>query len=151
MKYYSEKLNEMFNSAEELLAAEGKIVKAKKKATAEPAPDKQAEPEVPTRKQLAAAVESADNAVKEAYVNYETAKTKAEELSKKYLEEINNIMEPAKTAVKNAEQQRYEAIRKFNDSYGAYQVTYTGTRAADELMKAISRMNSKQFRELFWF
>ena len=95
-------------------------------------------------------METADQNVKEAYVNYEAAKAKVEELSKKYLEEVNNILEPAKSAVKDAEQLRYEAIRRFNDSYGAYQVTYTGAKAADELMKAISNINSKAFRDLFW-
>lgn len=152
MQYYSEKLNKLFDSVEELEREEGK--KTSKSATKKTASDKivnkQDEQTTPTRKQLAIAVEAADEAVKEAYAKYEAAKAQVEELSKKYLEETDKILEPAKAAVKNAEQNRYEAIRKFNDSYGAYQVTYTGARAADELMKAINRINSKAIREFFW-
>ena len=150
MKFYSEKLDKLFDTAEELQAAEAP--KKKKKATAEQAVvDETAT--VPTRKELATAVEAADERVKQAYADYETAKAKAEELSKKYLEEINAILDPAQKAVKEAERLRYEAIRNFNDSYGAYQVTYTGAKAADEMMKAISNINSranKIFRDMFW-
>lgn len=152
MKFYSEKLDQMFDSMEELQAAEAPKTR-KKKATVVANETPVAET-APSRKQLAAAVETAEEAVKEAYVNYESAKVKVEELSKKYLAEVNAILEPAQKAVKDAEKVRYEAIRKFNDSYGAYQVTYTGARAADEMMKAISYMNSRAnslLRDMFWF
>lgn len=150
MKYYSEKLDKMFDTLEALQEAETeKSVKKKRGVTVdmnEPAPA------VPTRKKLATAVEAADEAVKDAYAKYETAKVKAEELSKKYLEEVEAILEPARKTVREAEQKRYEAIRKFNDSFGAYQVTYNGARAADELMKAINNINAKTnlFRDFFW-
>lgn len=150
MKYYSEKLDKMFDSIEALKEAEA--VKAKKKKP-EVTTEKPIEEQVPSKKQLAAEVETADEALKEAYANYESAKTKIEEISKKYLAEVNDILEPAQKAVKDAEKNRYEAIRRFNDSYGAYQVTYTGARAADEMMKAISNINSrasKLFRDMFW-
>lgn len=150
MKFYSEKLDKLFDTPEELQAAE--TSKKKKKAVNEqPVVDESAT--VPTRKELASAVEAADERVKQAYADYETAKGKAEELSKKYLEEINALLDPAQKAVKEAERLRYEAIRNFNDSYGAYQVTYTGAKAADEMMKAISNINSranKVFRDMFW-
>lgn len=147
MKFYSEKLDKLFDSMEELNAAEASTKKAKKISS------KTLETSVPTKKQLANEVEAADAKVKEAYANYEAAKTKAEEISKKYLAELNSILEPAEVAVKEAEKVRYEAIRKFNDSYGAYQVTYTGARAADELTKAIKSINSranKMFGDIFW-
>lgn len=150
MKYYSEKLDKMFDSIEALQEAEAVKVKKKKP---EVSTEKLIEEQVPSKKQLAAEVETADEALKEAYANYESAKTKVEEISKKYLAEVNDILEPAQKAVKDAEKNRYEAIRRFNDSYGAYQVTYTGARAADEMMKAISNINSranKLFRDMFW-
>ena len=150
MKFYSEKLDKLFDTPEELQAAE--TPKKKKKVVAEqPTVDETAT--VPTRKELATAVEAAEERVKQAYADYETARGKAEELSKKYLEEINAILDPAQKAVKEAERLRYEAIRNFNDSYGAYQVTYTGAKAADEMMKAINNINSranKIFRDMFW-
>lgn len=150
MKYYSEKLNQLFDTPEALQEAESEKSATKKKRAA--TTEKTATTSVPTRKELAAAVEAADAAVKDAYAKYETAKVKAEELSKKYLEEVDAIIEPAKKAVKAAEQTRYEAIRRFNDSFGAYQVTYNGPRAADEFMKAINNINAKTnlFRDMFW-
>lgn len=159
MKFYSEKLDRLFDTAEDLAEAEAKVKKKKKaivaqettEAPIEPATE---QPTVPSRKELATAVETAEAHVKEAYSNYEAAKAKAEEVSKKYLEEINNILEPAKKAVKVAETARYEAIRNFNESYGAYQVTYTGARAAEEMVQAINNINAranKMFRDLFWF
>lgn len=151
MKFYSEKLDKMFDSMDDLIAAE--TPKKKKAAKVTPVEETPTEPAVPTRRELAAEVEAMDSKVKEAYAEYDAAKAKVEELSKKYLAEVNAILEPAQKAVKDAEKNRYDAIRKFNDSYGAYQVTYTGARAADEMMKAISNINSKAsniFRDFFW-
>lgn len=150
MKFYSEKLDKLFDTPEALQAAESSRKKKKAGISEDTVVN---ENTVPTRKELANEVEIADERVKQAYADYETAKSKAKELSKKYLEEINSILDPAQKAVKEAERLRYEAIRKFNDSYGAYQVTYTGAKAADEMMKAISNINSRAntlFRDMFW-
>ena len=156
MKFYSEKLDQMFDSMEELIKAET----PKKKRAKKDIPVQEVENPVdqdtkePTRKELAAAVEQADEKVHAAYADYETAKIKVEELSKKYLEEFNAIIEPAKSAIKNAERERYDAIRRFNDSFGAYQVTFTGAKAAEELVKAMNNIDgriSKLFSNSFWF
>ena len=149
MKYYSEKLDKMFDSIEDLTQAEKSCKKSVKKASQERA---EVQPS-PTRKELAAEVEASDETLKQAYANYESAKVKAQELSKKYLNDINEIMNPAKEAVKEAEKNRYEAIRKFNEYYGAYQVTYTGSKAAEEMIKAVDSINSQAqriFRDFFW-
>ena len=152
MKFYSEKLDMMFDSVEELQKAES--TKSKKRKTVAEDSKENSSDVTPTKKQLASEVEAADEALKEAYSNYDSAKTKVQDLSKKYLTEVNEILEPAKKAVKEAEQKRYDAIRKFNDTYGAYQVTYTGAKAADEMVKAICNINNqanKLFRDMFWF
>ena len=151
MKFYSEKLNKFFDDPEQLLIEEG----------CEPVEYEDCEDEAeetleetPSRKELALAIEEADKLVAEANVNYNNAKLKAEELSKKYLDEIEQILNPAKKAVKDAERARYEAIKRFNDSYNGYQVTYTSARAADEFFKALDNLNQKEriiFRNLFWF
>ena len=140
MKYYSEKLDQLFNTLEELTDAESKSKKKKS--------SKQEEPQVtsPTRKELAAEIDAAETAVKEAYANYEATKAKAEELSKKYLEEIDNLMIPAKKAITDAEKKRYEAIKAFNNTFGAYQVTYTGARAADEMLKALNSLQNRAYK-----
>ena len=155
MKFYSEKLNQIFDTPEELQAAEAatKSTVKKKKAAATPAEKPVESPEAITRKQLAADVESAEQSVKAAYADYEAAKVKAEELSKQYLAQVDAILEPAKKAIKDAEQKRYQAIKNFNEKFGAYQVTYTGARAADEMIKAMNSINSQAnriFRDMFW-
>ena len=92
--------------------------------------------------------------MRQAYADYETAKVKAEEVSKKYIAEVADILNSAQAAVKEAEHKRYEAIRKFNECYGAYQVTYTGSRAADEMIKAITNINNMAdgfVKKFMWF
>lgn len=158
MKFYSEKLNQLFDSEDALVAAE-KSTKCKKKGCNNSLKDAEqpvAEPtpEAPTKKQLASDVERADEKLKEAYANYEAAKAKAEELTKEYLKQLNELLDPAKKAIEVAEKEKYAAIRNFNESFGAYQVTYTGARAADEMVKAINHLNNqtmRSFKDLFWF
>jgi hypothetical protein len=165
MKYYSEKLNELFDTPEALEAAENAVKKSCKhkgctKTDVNNLNDKcdckdaSKNVEGPTKKQLAANVDAAEENLKTAYAEYEVAKKQVEELSKTYLESVEAILTPAKEAVKKAEQERYAAIRKFNESFGAYQVTLTGDRAAKEMMRAINEMNSVQrkvFNNAFWF
>lgn len=165
MKYYSEKLNEVFDTPEALEAAENAIKKSCKHRSCTKTDvnnlndkcdckDASKNVEGPTKKQLAANVDAAEENLKAAYAEYEVAKKQIEELSKTYLESVEAILTPAKEAVKKAEQERYAAIRKFNESFGAYQVTLTGDRAAKEMMRAINEMNSMQrkvFNNAFWF
>jgi hypothetical protein len=156
MKFYSEKLNQLFDSEDALVAAE-KSASSKKKSTSKKEStqtDKINPVEAPSKKQLACEVEAADEKVREAYANYDTAQKQAEELSKTYLTELCAILDPAKKAIEAAEKERYFAIKRFNDSFGAYQVTYTGAKAADEMLKAINNLNersSRAFKEFFWF
>lgn len=165
MKYYSEKLNEVFDTPEALEAAENAVKKSCKHKSCTKTDvnnlnnkcdckDASKNVEGPTKKQLAANVDEAEEKLKAAYAEYEVAKKQIEELSKTYLESVEAILTPAKEAVKKAEQERYAAIRKFNESFGAYQVTLTGDRAAKEMMRAINEMNSMQrkvFNNAFWF
>ena len=165
MKYYSEKLNEVFDTPEALEAAENAIKKSCKHKSCTKTDvnnlnnkcdckDTSKNVEGPTKKQLAANVDEAEEKLKAAYAEYEVAKKQIEELSKTYLESVEAILTPAKEADKKAEQERYAAIRKFNESFGAYQVTLTGDRAAKEMMRAINEMNSiqrKVFNNAFWF
>lgn len=156
MKFYSEKLNQVFDTPEQLEEAEKNVKSvSKKRAVKEQvsqASEEVVDTQTPTKKQLAADVEAADDKLKEAYANYEAARARVEEISKKYLEETKEILDPAAKAVKDAEKARYAAIRKFNDSFGAYQVTYTGAKAADEMLKAINNLNERSLiKNLFWF
>lgn len=159
MKYYSEKLDEVFDTPEALEEAESAICtcnnvddnfKNEKLGDTE---EKDLN-KVPSKKQLAADVDAADAKVKDAYAEYEVAKKQIEELSKTYLESVDAILTPAKEAVKKAEEERYAAIRKFNSYYGAYQTVLTGDRAAKEMIRAINEINSIQrkiWNNTFWF
>ena len=151
MKYFSEKLNRVFDTPEALADAENAEVNAVKSALKS---DEVAnESKTPTKKQLAVEVEKAEEALKKAYSDYELAKKNAEQVSKDYLTAIDAIMEPAKKAVKEAEKAKYDAINRFNAEFGPYQVVYTGSRAAEEMLKAINDINSRSrnfWDRFFW-
>lgn len=161
MKYFSEKLNKVFDTEKELKTEEAKLdfisenpddnlLDVKTVETKE----ENSVSKTPSRKQLAADVDSADLKLKEAYANYDVAKQKVEDLLKKYQKDVDDILDPAKEAVRKAEQDRYDAIRRFNDSYGPYQVVYTGDRAAQEMFRALNEINNihkRMFRDSFWF
>ena len=152
MKYYSEKLEKLFDTPEALAEEEALLTEC----TCKDCDDNVNEihtckcsskkdnknVDSPSKKQLAAEVDTAENKLKEAYSDYDVAKKEVEELSKKYLEEVNKILEPARQKVKKAEKERYEAIRRFNDCFGAYQITLTGDRAAKEFRRALNEINS---------
>ena len=161
MKYYSDKLDQVFDTPEALEEAEAAICTCNR--VDDNFDDKnlnkceckcKEEAKLPTKKQLAADVDAAEEKLRDAYAEYEVAKAQVEELSKTYLESVEAILTPAKEAVKNAEQARYDAIRKFNESFGAYQTVLTGDRAAKEMIRAINEINSmnrKVFNNAFWF
>lgn len=142
MKFYSEVTRQLYDTQEQLVEAErafnGQNVN-KRMAKADKIL-KNEEMKLPSKKQLAAEVEAAEAKVSEAKANMELAKQKAQEVSKKYLEELDAIMEPAKQQLKDAQKARYDAIQRFNEAYGAYTTTYTGARAADEFAHAVADM-----------
>lgn len=159
MKYYSDKLDQIFDTPEALEEAEATACTCNKvddNFNNEKLADTEKKDvnKIPSKKQLAADVDAADAKVKDAYAEYEVAKKQIEELSKTYLESVDAILNPAKDAVKKAEQERYDAIRKFNAYYGAYQTVLTGDRAAKEMIRAINEINSIQrkiWNNTFWF
>lgn len=160
MKYYSEKLDKVFDTPEALEEAEDAVVCSCNKVDDDfndknlNKCDCKEEVKAPTKKQLASDVDAAEEKLKAAYAEYDVAKAQVEELTKTYLESVEAILTPAKEAVKNAEQARYDAIRRFNESFGAYQTVLTGDRAAREMIRAINEINSMQrkiWNNAFWF
>ena len=140
MKYYSEVTKQLYDSPEQLQQAEHNMIG--NKSVKRMAKEEKSEEKAPTKKQLASEVEAAETKVNEAKANLELAKQKAQSISKAYLEEIDAIMEPAKQQLKDAQRARYEAIQKFNDTYGAYTTTYTGAKAADEFARAVADIST---------
>lgn len=163
MKYYSEELDQFFDSEKDLQEAEKECLK-------ENATDcgvgcdldgyevKELDKElsnVKSKKELADDVEKSDEALKEARELYDIAEHQVQELSKEYLAKVDAIMKEAKERLKKAETDRYNAIKAFNDSYGVYRVTYTGTKAAEDLKRTLKEMYNPSFGvfDLFnkWF
>lgn len=138
MKFYSEVTNQLYDTMEQLKEEESIFLA---NDVAQPEPEQPAQQE-PTRKQLAAEVEAAENRVREAQANMEVAKQSAKELSQKYLQELDAIMNPAKEELKAAQEAHYTAVHKFNAAYGPYTTTYTGARAADEFARVLSSLSS---------
>ena len=108
MKFYSEVTKQLYDTQEQLVEAERafnnqnvnkRMAKCDKLL-------KNEEMKIPSKKQLAAEVEAAETKVSEAKANMELAKQKAQEVSKKYLEELDAIMEPAKQQLKDAQKER---------------------------------------------
>lgn len=107
--------------------------------------------EQPTRKQLALNVDKAVEALDEAYAQYNQAKLKADELTERYKKDLAALLDPAKEAVRKAEQEKYDAICEFNKSYGVYTRTYTGADAHNEFLKAMDEIQNSFWRHFFNF
>lgn len=144
MKYYSEILDEVFDTPEELKQAENAC---KDKDECDIASEeKEAVEKTLSKKELADKVAKCDETLTEAYKLLSVAEKKAEELSKEYLEKVDALMGEANNRVKEAEKARYIAIKNFNDAYGVYKVSYSGSKAAEELERAWSRFaNSRSW------
>lgn len=128
MRYYSDELKRFFDTEEQCLAEEEKARVA-------------AEEKKVTKAKLAKAVEDADKALEEAYELLGNAKEQVAELQKEYDEKVDAIMNPAHERVKECAKARAEAIKNFNENFGAYTTTYSGDKALNELRK---------LEEYFW-
>lgn len=137
MKYYSEELKSMFDTEEQLLAAEETARQKKESAKV-------------TKAKYAKAVKDAETQLEIAHTSYDEAISKIQELQKEYDQKVKEIMDPAVDQLVNAQKDRADAITKFNDKYGTYTTTYTGNEALKEFDKFVDRF-SKLFDNRFWF
>lgn len=158
MKYFSDVTKEVYETPEALTAAEEAYLSTVNEDLVDdvmedvPVEDSTTVTK-PTKKQLAANVEIAEKALEDANSELAIAEKQVEELSKEYLKACEEILGPAKQKVKECQRAKYDAISKFNEEYGAYQVLYTGPRAANEMIRAINEMNARtanMFKH-FWF
>lgn len=138
MKFYSDVTKQLYETMEQLQEAENIFLSSD---VAQPETEKSVH-QGPTKKQLASEVEAAENRVREAHANMEVAKQSAKELSQKYLQELDEIMNPAREELKAAQEAHYTAVHKFNAAYGPYTTTYTGARAADEFARVLNSLSS---------
>lgn len=129
MKYYSEKLDKIYNTEEELNKAESA------------AEEEKALVEV-TRKDLAKKVDEANSRIEEAYENYNKAKIEAKKIADEAKQKIQEILEPAKKEIKGAEYAKVEAIKEFNSKFGVYTATYSGEKAVAEYNRLVSQFSN---------
>lgn len=142
MKYFSEKLNKTYDTVEALESAE-KEYDEKQKSIAE------ANNKISNEKRkLAAAVESAEQHLADAYAYYDDTITQCKKIQEEANKQIAEKLDPAKKRVKEAEKRKYDALVEFNNKYGAYTTTVTGKRAYDEFQRTCSWMN-ELFDSLF--
>ena len=160
MKYFSDVTKEVYETPEDLQAAEAAAMTALEdtdddvfELTEGLKVEIPKESKKPSKKQLAADVEDAEKNLEEANSNLALAEKEVEKLSLEYLKICEDILRPAKQKVQEAQKAKYNAISRFNQEYGAYQVLYTGSRAANEMIRAINEMNARtanMFKH-FWF
>lgn len=138
MSDYKELEGKIFNSINECKDAEAVILK-EREALAVKEKDKSK-----LKKKLSAEVDKAEENLKLAYSEYETAKEEAKKILEDSNKQMSDILSKAKSKVIEAEKMKTDAIKKFNEECGPYQKVYTGEAAQAEL----DRFN-KQFNNLF--
>ena len=142
MKFYSEVLEKVFDDVDTLNSEEA----AYQKKLAE---QKAKEDAITSRKkELAKAVEVADNELDAAYEAYKEAKKTCDEMREETRRLIAEIMEPATQIVKTAQAKRLEAIQNFNKEFGAFRTTYTGDKAQKEFERSLASFDTL-FEQLF--
>ena len=129
MKYYSEELNKVFDTAEELNTAEAEKHKAEEEMNRKNALASK------EKKELANAIEKADEELDEAYKQLDLAREKAKEIQREALKKVEETLHPAEEAVKAALDRRYKCVKEFNDKYGVFTTTLTGAKAAEEMSR----------------
>ena len=172
MKYYSEKLNKLFDNKQDLFIAEKdyetKLAKEKaefkeKEAKLKAQVEEDAKTISKRKKELSDKIEEASRNLDEVYKFYEAEKSKAKDiltnvekqikrLREDANDEINRLMEFAEAEVKKASEQKTIAISNFNKELGTYKTVITGDKAIEEYNKMVRNMDntfSKFFNDFF--
>lgn len=143
MKYYSEITKKNYNSEKECLEAERQYALKSNEES-----KKQTQLSI-RKKQLAKAIEEADEKVTQANKEYEIAKAEAKKVAEEADKKIDEIFTNAENKIKEAESNKFKLIQKWNEEFGTYNKTYTGKKALEEYEKAINRFNN--LFKFFWF
>ena len=135
---YKELEGQVFNTVRECQLAEAKVETEKAQAV-----EQARKAEVSKKKkELASAIEQADEVVNKAYAKYEQAKQDVRKILEESNTQMENILTPAKAEVAKAEKLRADAIKEYTNAFGAYQSVYTGERAEQELERFNRQFNS---------
>ena len=105
------------------------------------------------KRELAEAIEKAEEKVDEANKLYEIAQQQASEILKQANKEATDIVSKAKAKVQVAENLKLDALLNFTKEFGVYTTTYSGNKAIEEYRKATKRFDDafKSFWTNFWF
>lgn len=126
MKYYSEKLNKTFDTAEECRKAELDFDNAQlSKEMEEVAKDVEKKSKSKEKKELVKKIEAASESVKAAKDEYQKAREKAAKILEYSNREIEKLLNAAEDKVREAKKAEFEAIAEFNERFGPYVRQYT--------------------------
>ena len=147
MKYYSEILDQMFDSGEALIDAEMAHVTKLEKEEAE---RKAKESALTNRKkELAKNIETCELNLEAAYKQLEEAKRSAQSIIDAATKNAQEMVKPAIENVNNLQRDRVKAISAFNKEFGPFKTAYTGERAQQEFERLNKVFN--RFFEPFGF
>lgn len=131
MKYYSEQLEKMFDTEDQLLEAE---------ATAK----KEAASEATLKENCETAIKLAEELIKEAEIEMEDAQNQVAQLQEEYDAKVDAIMEPARKKLQSCIEQRNNCIKNYNEKFGTYVQVHYGEDANTNWLKIFNQF----FREL---
>lgn len=147
MKYYSETLKKLFESEDELVAAEERAEKLNKE-------EQEKKNKISALKKIAATkVEVAVKAYEKAADAYEKKKTEVLEILDKAEQEAADIINEANKEAekqlqlandefKKAKKAKFDAVAEFNKSYGPFKTTITNEQVEKEYDRFISDLDN---------
>ena len=133
---YKELEGKLFDTVADCEVAEKEVDK-QRKALAEKQKDVSK-----LKKTLAGKVDAAETKLQEAYTNYDKAKEQVRKILEESNKQMLNVLEPARQAVREAEEARTNAIIEYNKQCGPYQKIYTGDRAKEEYNRMSQQLDS---------
>lgn len=128
MKYFSEKLNKVFDTEQELVAKESEYeasVREQKRLREEK--EKAISKD---KKELSQKIEDADKALEAAYEQYKVAKEECKNIVEEQRAEISEITDKAEKLVSDAYKAKVNALSEFTKKYGAYTKKLSGEDAS---------------------
>lgn len=149
--FMSDILGKTFDSEEECIKAEKEH---EAKLLVEEDAKKKVSKEISAQKKLLADnIAKADEELTKALEAYEVSKNDVKDLYDEARDEINDIISevkaeaeeilaPTRSAVKDAQKAKLDAVSAFNKKFGAYEVKYTGEKAMNEYHRITNYVNS---------
>lgn len=116
MLYYSKLTKKFYDSEKDCLDAEKKLQAQRAYQKSDLNPEKE---------ELSRKIDEADKKLKESYNHYLSEKNRAVTVLNDAYDEYAKILNDAKQEIKNAQLNKYDALKKFNDKFGKYTVSYT--------------------------